>query len=148
MAVPLSKYSHVEVSVTLSGQYIGVDGWISNVFQYFAEWIYHLYRIRSVVTWNTIFKTQDGLYKWLVMPFRLSNAPSTCMRIMTQQSGANPFHWKFLVVYFDDIWIISCSKRKHLSHIRELIFEILLAMTSIKVILMFQDGPNMVYKAY
>ncbi|VVA41320.1 PREDICTED: retrotransposon, partial [Prunus dulcis] len=83
---------------------------------------YHQLRIKEEDVPKTAFRTRYGHYEFLVMPFRLTNAPAAFMDLMNRVFQR--YLDRFVIVFIDDILVYSKSRKAHMKHL-ELILKTL-----------------------
>jgi hypothetical protein len=77
---------------------------------------YHQVLVHPADIDKTAFRMHEGLFEFLVMPFDLTNAPTTIQALMN--AVLRSFLQRFVLVFFDNILINSTSWAKHLTHLR------------------------------
>jgi len=80
---------------------------------------FNLIRIKKGDKWKTAFRSRFELYEYLVMPFSLTNVPTTCQQLMNNilRKWLNIF----CICYLDDIFIYLRNVQNHMKHITEVL---------------------------
>ena len=68
---------------------------------------------------KTVLKTHSGHYKFLVIPFGLTNAPITIQSLINEVFKEHPR--KFILVFFDNIPVYSQILVNHYKHLKTVI---------------------------
>lgn len=77
---------------------------------------YHQIWIKEKDIAKTAFRTRYGNYEFVVLPFRLTNAPTNFMCLMN-----NMFHQyldRFVLIFINNILIYSRTMEEHKEHLR------------------------------
>ena len=77
---------------------------------------YHQLKIKESNVSKTAFKTRYGHYEFLVMHFRLTNAPIAFMDLMNRVF--HPYLNQFVIVFINDILVYSKNAKEHAFHLR------------------------------
>jgi hypothetical protein len=83
---------------------------------------YHQVRMRPEDVHKMTFRTHDGMYEFLVMPFGLCNASTTFQALMNDVLRL--YLHRFVLVFLDDILIYSPSWADHLRRICAILEEL------------------------
>jgi hypothetical protein len=80
---------------------------------------YHQVRIKDEDIQKIAFGTRYGHYEFVVVPFGLTNSPTTFMCLMN--NVLRKFLDRFILVFVDDILIYSKNREEHEEHLRLLL---------------------------
>ena len=78
---------------------------------------YHQIAVKEEDIPKTAFRTQRGQFEFVVMPFGVTNAPSTFQRMMNSLFKEELDD--FVLVYLDDILVFSSTLEEHIAHIQK-----------------------------
>ena len=77
---------------------------------------YHQLKVKSEDIEKTGFRTRYGYFEVLVMPFGVTNAPTTFMDLMNWVF--KNYVDEFVIFFIDDILIYSKDEDQHAEHLR------------------------------
>ena len=80
------------------------------------RWVYYQIRIKEGDKWKAAFRLQEGLYKPLVMQFRLINVLAIFQKRINSILGEHLD--EFVIVYFNIIIIYFINKKEYKEYIK------------------------------
>ena len=85
-----------------------------------VQWGYNNIRIKEGDKWKAAFRTNRGLFKPLVMFFRLTNSPATFQRMMNDVFREEIVEG-WVVIYMDDILVFSKMLEEHQKQVSQIL---------------------------
>jgi hypothetical protein len=80
---------------------------------------YNHIRIADGEEWKTAFRMKFRYFKYLVMLFRLTNAPASFQRFINEV--LQEYLHSFIITYLDDILIFLKEKEEYVQHISKVL---------------------------